>query len=66
MESQRRETFRNHMLRRDNDENKHDFRPRRGQRREEFGNYTPRRDKMWRMIIIHKFNEVNDPEAYLA
>jgi len=63
---QRREAFGNHMLRRDNDEEEHDFRPRQGQRREEFGNHTPRRDKMWKKIIIPKFNGANDPEAYLA
>ena len=40
------------MLRRDNDEEEHDFRPRQGQRREEFGNHIPRRDKMWKKIII--------------
>jgi len=63
---QRREAFGNLMLRRDNDEEEHDFRPRQGQRREEFGNHTPRRDKMWKKIIIPKFNGANDPEAYLA
>ena len=61
-----REAFGNHMFKRDNDEGEHDFRPRQGQRREEFGNHTPRRDKMWRKIIIPKFNGANDPEAYLA
>jgi len=63
---QRREAFGNHMLRRDNDEEEHDFRLRQGQRREEFKNHTPRRDKMWKKIIIPKFNGANDPEAYLA
>jgi len=54
------------MLRRDNDEDEHGFRPRRGERREKFGNHTPRRDKMWRKIIIPKFNGANDQEAYLG
>jgi len=63
---QRRKAFGNHMFRRDNDEEEHDFKPRQGQRREKFGNHTPRRDKMWRKIIIPKFNGANDPEAYLA
>jgi len=63
---QRREAFGNHMLRRDNDEEEHGFRPRQGQRREEFGNHTPRRDKMWRKIIIPKFNGANDPKTYMA
>jgi len=49
-----------------NDEAEHVVRPWRGQRREVFGNHTPRRDKMWRKIIIPKFNGANDPEAYLA
>jgi len=61
-----REAFGNHTPRRDNDENEYGFRPRRGQRREEFGNHTLSRDKMWRKIIIPKFNGANDPEAFLA
>jgi len=54
------------MPQRENDEDEHDFRPRRDQRQEEFGNHTPIRNNMWRKIIIPKFNGVNDPEAYLA
>ena len=63
---ERRKAFGNHMLRKDNDEEQHGFRPRQDQRREEFGSRTPRRDKMWKKIIIPKFNEANDLDAYLA
>ena len=62
--SQRREVFGNHMPRRDNDEEEHGIRPRQGQRRYAFENHTPITNKMWRKIIIPKFNGANDPKAY--